>query len=40
MLDEYYLLHGWDKNGIPTKNTVERLGIKNFLGKSRDENKS
>lgn len=27
MLDEYYELRGWDKNGIPTKGTLERLGI-------------
>jgi aldehyde:ferredoxin oxidoreductase len=40
MLDEYYLLHGWDKNGIPTEKTVERLRIKKFLEKTGDENKS
>jgi len=27
MLDEYYRLHGWDKNGVPKKNTLKRLGI-------------
>ena len=27
MLDEYYLLHGWDKNGVPKKNTLEILEI-------------
>src|SRR5271157_175454 len=27
MLDEYYRLHGWDKNGIPNPATLERLGI-------------
>ncbi len=27
MLDEYYALHGWDKNGIPTPDTLERLGL-------------
>jgi aldehyde:ferredoxin oxidoreductase len=27
MLDEYYRLHGWDKNGIPKKGTLQRLGL-------------
>ncbi|MFH1489522.1 MAG: aldehyde ferredoxin oxidoreductase C-terminal domain-containing protein [Pseudomonadota bacterium] len=27
MLDEYYRLHGWDRNGIPGKRTLKRLGI-------------
>jgi len=27
MLDEYYELHGWDKDGFPKKETLERLGI-------------
>ncbi|MDH7553483.1 MAG: aldehyde ferredoxin oxidoreductase family protein [Spirochaetota bacterium] len=27
MLDEYYRLRGWDKNGIPTKETLKRLKI-------------
>ena len=27
MLDEYYRLHGWDKNGVPKRNTLKRLGI-------------
>jgi aldehyde:ferredoxin oxidoreductase len=27
MLSEYYRLHGWDNNGIPTKRTLNRLGI-------------
>jgi len=27
MLDRYYTLHGWDKNGIPLKETLKRLGI-------------
>jgi aldehyde:ferredoxin oxidoreductase len=27
MLDEYYRLHGWDKNGVPTKRTLKRLGL-------------
>ena len=27
MLDEYYRLHGWGKDGIPAKRTLKRLGI-------------
>ena len=27
MLDEYYTLRGWDKNGIPTKEKLEELGL-------------
>jgi aldehyde:ferredoxin oxidoreductase len=27
MLDEYYALHGWDKEGIPTKEALEKLGL-------------
>lgn len=27
MLDEYYTLHGWDKDGLPTKETLEKLGL-------------
>jgi len=27
MLDEYYTLHGWDNNGVPTENTLQKLGI-------------
>jgi aldehyde:ferredoxin oxidoreductase len=27
MIDEYYKLHGWDENGVPTKETLGRLGI-------------
>ncbi len=27
MLDEYYALHGWDENGFPKKETLERLGL-------------
>jgi aldehyde:ferredoxin oxidoreductase len=29
MLDEYYEARGWDKEtGLPTRETLERLGIK------------
>jgi aldehyde:ferredoxin oxidoreductase len=27
LLDEYYELHGWDKNGTPTPQTLKRLGL-------------
>ena len=27
MLDEYYALHSWDQNGVPTKEALERLGL-------------
>lgn len=27
MLDEYYKLRGWDENGIPTKETLQRLKL-------------
>jgi aldehyde:ferredoxin oxidoreductase len=27
MLDEYYLLHGWDQHGVPKPVTLKRLGI-------------
>ncbi|MDZ7761407.1 MAG: aldehyde ferredoxin oxidoreductase family protein [Desulfovermiculus sp.] len=27
MLDEFYTHHGWDKDGVPMKETLERLGL-------------
>ena len=27
MLDEYYTLHGWDDKGVPTIETIQKLGI-------------
>jgi len=27
LLDEYYGLRGWDKNGVPTDETIRRLGL-------------
>ena len=30
MLDEYYGLHGWGKDGIPLKRTLNRLGIEDY----------
>jgi aldehyde:ferredoxin oxidoreductase len=26
-LDLYYELRGWDKDGVPTKETLEKLGL-------------
>lgn len=30
-LDEYYKYRGWDENGIPTLETIRRLGLEEFL---------
>jgi len=27
MLNEYYEMHGWDKNGVPEKATLKKLGL-------------
>ena len=27
MIDEYYALHGWDENGVPRPETLEKLGL-------------
>ncbi len=27
LLDNYYELRGWDKNGVPTKETLKSLGL-------------
>ena len=27
LLDEYYTLHGWDKNGVPRPATLKKLGL-------------
>jgi aldehyde:ferredoxin oxidoreductase len=29
MIDEYYELHGWDENGVPRPETLEKLGLDN-----------
>jgi aldehyde:ferredoxin oxidoreductase len=29
MLDEYYRLRGWDKNGVPTREKLKELGLEN-----------
>jgi aldehyde:ferredoxin oxidoreductase len=31
MLDRYYELRGWDKNGVPTSQTLDRLGLKGIV---------
>ena len=30
MLDEYYELRGWDSEGVPKKETLNSLGLKEF----------
>jgi len=27
LLDRYYDLHGWDREGVPTPQTLDRLGL-------------
>jgi aldehyde:ferredoxin oxidoreductase len=27
MIDEYYELHGWDENGVPRPETLQKLGL-------------
>jgi aldehyde:ferredoxin oxidoreductase len=29
MIDEYYDLHGWDNDGVPTIDTLQKLDLKN-----------
>jgi len=29
MVDEFYAYHGWDKEGVPTPETLKRLGLEN-----------
>jgi aldehyde:ferredoxin oxidoreductase len=31
MLDEYYELRGWDHEGIPEKETVSKIGLKDII---------
>ena len=31
-LDEYYKLRGWDEDGIPTEETLRKLGLEEFIG--------
>lgn len=35
MLEEYYQMRGWDKDGIPEKETLERLGLMAFVSQRR-----
>ena len=30
-LDKYYAMRGWDKNGIPTEQTLRGLGLEAFV---------
>jgi len=33
MLDYYYEKRGWDANGIPTPETLARLGLTDLVGR-------
>ena len=35
-IDRYYELKGWDSQGIPTKDTLERLGL-DYVGQDLEE---
>lgn len=35
MLDEYYPIMGWDHNGVPTPETVHRLGLDDLIPETR-----
>jgi aldehyde:ferredoxin oxidoreductase len=30
-LDDYYSVRGWTKNGVPTSETLKRLGLKDLI---------
>ena len=32
MLDDYYASRGWDSEGVVTKETIEKIGLKEFVG--------
>jgi len=32
MLDEYYQQRGWDPDGVPTEETIDRLGLRELVG--------
>ncbi len=36
MVSDYYALRGWDKDGVPTPETLERLGLGLDLGSSTE----
>jgi aldehyde:ferredoxin oxidoreductase len=31
MLDEYYQVRGWDADGVPTADTLRRLGLRELI---------
>ncbi len=37
MLDEYYIYRGWDDEGIPTQETLNKLDIKFYQGDDKNE---
>lgn len=34
LLDGYYRAMGWDRNGIPSRSTLEKLGLRKLVGKT------
>lgn len=32
MLEEYYRLRGWDKDGVPTEEKLKELGLEQLVG--------
>ena len=36
MLDEYYAARGWDEDGVPTSETVRKLGLEELLAADRN----
>jgi aldehyde:ferredoxin oxidoreductase len=37
MLDEYYDTRGWDKDGVPTLETIRKLGLDELLSSDGDQ---
>jgi len=37
LLDEYYRLRGWDSRGIPTTETLDKLGLRELVGSYESE---
>ena len=32
LLPEYYSVRGWDENGVPTEDTLKKLGLDEYIG--------
>jgi aldehyde:ferredoxin oxidoreductase len=37
MLDRYYVLRGWARDGVPTEETLRRLGLEACLDKDQGQ---